>query len=321
MLLRLLMLLRRAMVNLNAVGLPIPARKHRVCAARGAYLGSEFNLRLAPEYLSMSQSPSSAFTPSGLTQMTRVEPDRIIVRGLDLCRDVIGQQSFSAYFLFLLTGSAPSDQLVKVADATLIAIAEHGLVPSVQVARMTLAAAPDAMQGAVAAGLAGCGPVILGASETAGQLLVDILRQSREQDMPLAEVARERLQAMKEAKQALPGFGHPVHKPSDPRAEKLLQLSDAWGNSAAHVAALRALVAHVQPVFGRSLPMNVSAAIPAVLLDAGFPAGALRGIPLLARTASLVAHLLEEQSRPIGFKLAAAAELAMRYDGPEPAHG
>ncbi len=64
--------------------------------------------------------------------------------------------------------------------------------------------------------------------------------------------------------------------------------------------------------------MNVSAAIPAVLLDAGFPAGALRGIPLLARTASLVAHLLEEQSRPIGFKLAAAAEQAMRYDGPEP---
>jgi citrate synthase len=53
-----------------------------------------------------------------------------------------------------------------------------------------------------------------------------------------------------------------------------------------------------------------------VLLDAGYPAGALKGIPLLARTASLVAHILEEQTRPIGFKLASAAEQAMTYDGP-----
>lgn len=137
----------------------------------------------------MSQPASSAFTASGSSHMARVEPDRIIVRGLDLCRDVIGQQSFTAYFLFLLTGSA-SEKLVKAVDATLIAIAEHGLVPSVQAARMTLAAAPDAMQGAVAAGLAGCGPVILGASEAAGRLLITLLAQARAQQRPLEDLAR-----------------------------------------------------------------------------------------------------------------------------------
>jgi len=266
----------------------------------------------------MSQPASSAFTASGSSHMARVEPDRIIVRGLDLCRDVIGQQSFTAYFLFLLTGSAPSEKLVKAVDATLIAIAEHGLVPSVQAARMTLAAAPDAMQGAVAAGLAGCGPVILGASEAAGRLLITLLAQARAQQRPLEDLAREALQSLRANKQALPGFGHPVHKQADPRADRLLQLADAWEISGEHVAALRILASQVKPVYGRPFPMNVSAAIPAVLLDAEFPAGALRGIPLLARTASLVAHLLEEQSRSIGFKLAAAAELAMRYDGPEP---
>ena len=190
----------------------------------------------------MSNTPaSSAFTPSGSTHMAIAEVDRIVVRGKDLCRDVIGQQSFTAYFLFLLTGETPSDNLVRVADATMVSLAEHGLVPSVQAARMTLAAAPESVQGAVAAGLLGCGPVILGASETAGHLLIEMLAQSTQQGQTLEDVARERLQAFRAAKQALPGFGHPVHKLGDPRATKLIELARQWGVAGAHVRALDAL--------------------------------------------------------------------------------
>ncbi len=252
--------------------------------------------------------------------MALVEPDRIVVRGKDLCRDILGQQSFTAYFLFLLTGEQPSAQLVRAADAALVAIAEHGLVPSVQAARMTHAAAPDALQGAVAAGLLGCGPVILGASETAGLLLARIVDRSQQTQGTLADVAREELLHLRQARAPLPGFGHPVHKQGDPRSARLLALATDWGLAGDHVAALRALSDQVADVYGKPLPTNVSAAIPAVLLDAGYPAGALKGIPLLARTASLVAHLLEEQERPIGFKLAAAADRAMVYDGPTGAH-
>ena len=248
--------------------------------------------------------------------MAIAEMDRIVVRGKDLCRDVIGQQSFTAYFLFLLTGATPSENLVRMADATMVSLAEHGLVPSVQAARMTLAAAPESIQGAVAAGLLGCGPVILGASETAGHLLIDMLAQSSQHNTALEEIAREHLQAFRAAKKALPGFGHPVHKLGDPRAVKLIGLAKEWGVAGLHVRAVEALASQVEAVYGRPFPMNVSAAIPAVLLDAGYPAGALKGIPLLARTASLVAHILEEQTRPIGFKLASAAEQAMTYDGP-----
>jgi len=265
----------------------------------------------------MSTTPaSSAFTPTGSTHMAIAELDRIVVRGKDLCRDVIGQQSFTAYFLFLLTGDTPSENLVRMADATMVSLAEHGLVPSVQAARMTLAAAPESVQGAVAAGLLGCGPVILGASETAGHLLIDMLREASQDGKTLEEIAKGRLQVFRSKKQALPGFGHPVHKQGDPRATKLLDLAKEWGVAGKHVLALQALASQVEGVYGRPFPMNVSAAIPAVLLDAGYPAGALKGIPLLARTASLVAHILEEQTRPIGFKLASAAEQAMTYDGP-----
>jgi citrate synthase len=259
---------------------------------------------------------SKAFSKGGSTHMALVELDKITVRGRDLCQEMIGQHSFTAYFLFLLTGEMPSEKLMKAADATLIAIAEHGLVPSVQAARMTLAAAPDAMQGAVAAGLLGCGTVILGASETAGHLLIDIIKETKSSHLPLKDVCKARLEHLKSHKLSLPGFGHPTHKNGDPRAAKLLSLAHQWGIAAEHIQALEALAQEVPGVYGRVLPLNVSAAIPALLLDAGFPAGALRGIPLLARTGSLIAHLLEEQSKPIGFKLSSAAEESIQYDGP-----
>src|SRR5690606_7642094 len=114
-------------------------------------------------------------TEVGKTTISKVEPDRITVRGKDLAAELIGKMSYTAYFLFLLTGKEPSDALVKLADATMVSIAEHGFVPSIQAARMTYAAAPNSMQGAVAAGILGCGPVILGASSEAGEFLAEIL--------------------------------------------------------------------------------------------------------------------------------------------------
>ncbi len=67
---------------------------------------------------------------------------------------------------------------------------------------------------------------------------------------------------------------------------------------------------------GRPLPINVSGAIPAVMLDAGYPLGAMKGLPILARTAGLIAHLFEESQRPIGFIMSNHADLAITYDGP-----
>ena len=96
------------------------------------------------------------------------------MRGRDLSKDLIGKIGFVEHFFLLLTGQLPSAGQAAVLNATLVAIAEHGLVPSVQAARMTFAAAPDALQGAVAAGILGCGSVVLGSSETAGRMFAEI---------------------------------------------------------------------------------------------------------------------------------------------------
>lgn len=232
----------------------------------------------------------------------------ITVRGKDLCGELIGRRDFTSYFWFLVTGVEPNETQRFLADAVLVAIAEHGLVPSVVAARMTYAAAPEAFQGAVAAGLLGCGSVVLGSAELAGRMLASLVESG---EPPANAVARLRAE-----KKAIPGFGHPLHAGGDPRADLLLKLAAEKGADRAHVAMLRAIEAAIPDVLGRRLPINVNGAIPAVMLDAGFPLEALKGISLLARTASLIGHLQEETERPIGFILSGEAAAAIDYDGP-----
>jgi citrate synthase len=112
----------------------------------------------------------------------------------------------------------------------------------------------------------------------------------------------------------VPGFGHPLHRPVDPRAERILALAEERGVAGPHVALARAAVPAVAEVWGKPLPMNVSMPIAAVLLDLDFPAAMIKAIPILARTGSLLAHLAEEQRRPIGFLMASRAEAAIRYE-------
>jgi citrate synthase len=242
--------------------------------------------------------------------------DTIVVRGKDLCRDLIGKVSFTEYLWFLLCGELPGAPQRRVLDATLVAIAEHGLVPSVQAARMTYAAAPEALQGAVAAGILGCGSVILGAAESAGKMLADVVARSRDSNLETAATAV--ITELRAVRKPVPGYGHPLHKGEDPRATRLFQVATEAGLPDAHRRAAKQVEALLPGLTGKALVMNVSAAIPAVLLDAGFPVGALKGVPILARTASLVAHLLEEQTKPIGFVLSHAAARAIDYDGALP---
>jgi citrate synthase len=237
--------------------------------------------------------------PSGIS---RVYPDRVEVRGRDLTGDLMGRLSFSEYFHLLLTGEEPTEEQRYFLDLLLVAIAEHGMMPTNVAARMTFAADPRSLQGAVAAGILGAGPVVLGTSEECARLLASG-RGPR-------EIAKE----IHAAGGKVPGFGHPVHNPVDPRAERILELADTRGVSGEHVQRARALREAVAEVWGRPLTMNVSLPIAAVMLDLGFPASAVKAVPILARTAGLLAHLAEEQAHPLGLELARAAEEAVEYE-------
>ncbi len=214
-----------------------------------------------------------------------------------------------------MTGSLPNDAQRRALDATLVAIAEHGLVPSVQAARVTYAAAPEAMQGAVAAGLLGCGSVILGAAEAAGQFLTSCLAGEGDAEARAAAA----IQALRARKKPIPGYGHPYHKAHDPRTHRLMDVARETGLFGQHFETALLVEKLLPSLTGKTLVLNVSGAIPALMLDAGYPLLAMKGVPILARTASLIAHILEERSDPIGFALTEAGSAAIHYAGEAPA--
>jgi len=249
---------------------------------------------------------------SGISQ---AYPDRVEVRGRDLTGDLMGRLTFTEYVHLLLTGDEPTEDQRFFLDLLLVAIAEHGMMPTNVAARMTLAADPNALQAAVAAGILGAGAVVLGTSEECARLLAAagarIAAGERREDVA-ADVAR----AARDAGARVPGFGHPVHRPVDPRAERILELADERGVSAVNVRLARLLRDAVAEEWGKPLPMNVSLPIAAVMLDLGYPVSTVKAVPILARTAGLLAHLAEEQENPLGFFLAGKAEEAVAYEPP-----
>ena len=244
--------------------------------------------------------------PRPVSSISQAFPDRVEVRGRDLCGDLMGRLTFTEHFHLLLTGEEATEDQAFFLDLLLVSIAEHGLMPSNVAARMTFAADPGSLHGAVAAGVLGAGPVVLGTAGECARWLEELRSSPREPS--------EWVRDLREAGERIPGFGHPVHRPVDPRAERILQLADERGASGDHVALARSVHAAVVGEYGTPLPMNVSLPIAAVMLDLGFSSDSVQAVPILARTASLLAHLAEERERPLGFLLAAAAEEAVDYE-------
>ncbi|MBS0248851.1 MAG: citryl-CoA lyase [Proteobacteria bacterium] len=250
---------------------------------------------------------------SATTSICTADAASIEVRGKDLCRDLMGRITFTEYFFLLVTGREPTAKQRFFLDLLLVAIAEHGLTPTAQAARMTYASDPACLQAAVAAGILGCGSVVLGTSELCGRVLMAAQERVKAgaspNDAVLAIATETRARGDK-----LPGFGHPVHHPVDPRAERIFELADREGVAGSYAALARLFPAAAAQAWKRPLPMNVSMAIAAVLLDLDFPAAIIKGIPLLARTAGLLGHLAEEQEHPIGFLMAHHGEEAITYE-------
>ena len=238
----------------------------------------------------------------GASAISSSDTKSITVRGHDLM-GLMGTVSFSEFFVLLLLGRLPDDNERFMLDACLVAIAEHGLTPSVKAARMTRAADPAALQGAVAAGILGCGTVVLGTAELAAKLLVRAVALAAERKEDAESVAREICAAEHVKGARLPGFGHPLHRPEDPRAQRLFELAEQRGTAGPHVRMARAFAACVDEIYARRLPLNVSGAIGAVMLDIGFPIEVMKGVPILARTAGIIAHLRDDVLSPMGFDL------------------
>ena len=253
------------------------------------------------------------------TALCQATPEDVFVRGKSLCRELIGKLSFTEMLFFQILGRFPNPAQTCVVDACLVTLLEHGLTPSAIAARLAYTSAPEAMQGAVAAGLAAVGSLFVGTMEGCGELIARILAAGSDPGAQAAEaqrIAREH----RAARRALPGFGHPTHKPDDPRAQRLIELAREQGVAGPHLQAVLSLSRAIDEGYGKHITLNATGAIAALLGDCGVPREILRGFALISRCAGLVGHIHEEQRQPALRALWEAGERAVPYQ-PAPSVG
>jgi citrate synthase len=247
--------------------------------------------------------------PFATTSIATSTPDDILVRGKSLCHELMGKLGFTEMMYFQVLGRLPTPAQAAVVDACLLALMEHGLTPSVLAARLVYSSAPEALQAAVGAGLLAVGGRFVGTVEGCAALL---------ERMVAADPASEAAAIVEEhraTRKQLPGFGHHLHIPDDPRTAPLFALARAQGVAGRNIAAIELLSVTLDRALGRHLTINATGAVAAALADAGVPATIMRGFALIARCAGLVGHLHEEQQRPAMVTIWEAAERAVPYDG------
>jgi len=230
--------------------------------------------------------------------------DKVVVRGHDL-NDLIGNVSLGDFAFLELQGRLPTPQESITFNAIAVTLVEHGVTPSAIAARMTYLGAPEAMQGAVAAGLLGMGDRFGGPAEEAARMLQENIDRDAS-----AIVARYR-----EQKRPVPGLGHPIHKPVDPRTTRLFEVASANGFSGRYVELMQAISVEASRVSKRDLPVNATGAIGAIASEMGFSWRVCRGLAVMARAIGLVAHLQEESAEPM------AAEIWARVEEEASEHG
>ena len=232
--------------------------------------------------------------------------DTITLAGRDLPSELMGRLSLTELTYLLLVGRDPSPGERRLLDTVLVSLADHGLTPSALAARLTWTGAPEAIQGAVAAGLLGAGSVFLGPAGDTAVFLAEAL--AADEGAPLQDVAREAVAARMAAGQRVPGLGHPVHRDGDPRTPRLYAVAEEEGLLGPHARLLLLVAQAHEEASGKRLPVNGAGAAGAVLVDIGIRPDVVRGVVLIARTAGLVAHLAEEMDHPLGRDLWLNAE-------------
>lgn len=250
-------------------------------------------------------------TDTVITTISKVYPDRIIVKGYDLAQ-MPGRYQFGDIIYLLMTGDLPGGHEGDMIEAILVAAAEHSAnAPSIHAAR-TVAGCGVPIQSAIAVGISAIGDYHGGAGEACARILQDAVAQNP--DLDPQTLATQLVKDFRQQKKRLPGFGHRFHTPVDPRAQRLLTLADQWKLSGPHIALARAIESVLQRTAGRALPMNVDGAMAAILSDMGVDWRFGKAIFIIARSAGLATHVHEEMTK--GGPLQFAGKREINYIGP-----
>lgn len=226
----------------------------------------------------------------------------ITLFGRDFPNEILGNLNLGDMGFLELTGRFPTAAESKMFNAMVVTLVEHGLTPSALVARMTYLGAPESMQAAVAAGLCGLGTVFVGSIEGCAKMLYEAM-PTADAAVDLASVAKATAEKFQAAKLIVPGVGHPVHKPVDPRAPRLFALAKETGFDGPYIRLIMAIAKEAEKLSGKVFPVNATGAIGALCCEMGFDWKICRGLGVMARAVGLVGHILEESRNPMSAEI------------------
>jgi citrate synthase len=252
------------------------------------------------------------------SEISSSTPDRITVRGFDLTEDLMGKVNLGDMAFLELLGRLPGEGESIVFNAMLVALVEHGITPNTLAARLTYLGAPEALQGAVAAGLLGLGSVFVGTIEGAARVLQEALPEgSGADEAELEAVAAHIVREHRARREAIPGLGHPIHRTGDPRTTRLFALAEQHGLAGRYVRLMQLIGAEATRARGgRPLPVNVTGGVGALASELDIPWQICRGLGVMARSIGLVAHVLEEMRQPMAAEIWRWADEESRREQP-----
>lgn len=244
------------------------------------------------------------------TALSHHSESAIAYRDRDLVSELIGQKAFVEVFFYQTIGRDPTPSELRIVEAVLVVLMEHGFTPSAIAARMVYSSSPENLQAGVAAGLLAVGSQFVGTMENCSRLLARLVDQNASAQQLAADYRQRRA--------PVPGFGHHLHRPDDPRVAPLLELAASEGVAGPYTGALQALSRAVDEEWGRHVTINTTGAVAAVLSDIGVPVDLMRGFAVVSRAAGLVSHIAEEQAEPAGRFIWKLVDAAIPYRDKEP---
>jgi len=223
----------------------------------------------------------------------------ITLFGKDFPEEILGHLNLGDMGFMELTGRVPNLQESRMFNAMAVTLVEHGITPSAIVARMTYMGAPESLQAAVAAGLNGLGTVFVGSIEGASKMLYEVMPKA-DANADFAALAKTIVDGFESPRRIVPGIGHPLHKPIDPRTPRLFAIARETGFSGSYVKLMQAVSDESSRRSGKVLPVNATGAIGALCCEMGFDWRICRGLGVMARAVGLIGHILEESRNPMG---------------------
>ncbi len=236
--------------------------------------------------------------------------DKIVIRGYDL-NELIGNLTFTEMAYLVWRGELPPESHVKMLDALLVSMAEHAFSPSSAACRFVASGGVPLHVG-VAGGMLAIG-ALHGTADRPAELFRDAVDRTQREGLSREQVAVKVAGEARKAGRRLPGFHHAQHI-IDPRTARMLALSDEYRISGQYVAMARAIEAATEEFWGRRIYLNGPGAMGAICMDMGFDVELIKGVFLLSRTVSLVAHTYEEQHREKGWRASSNASIVQPLD-------